>query len=90
MCNINIEICVCTECVMNGSMDIMEAVEQLKEVSGEYKENFNADAEINITPVKCIGKEKHGVSSPRISINGKVFEKADSETIMSEIITTLT
>lgn len=90
MDKLNIEICSCTECVMNGSMDIMEALEQLKETSGEFKENFNTDAEINITPVKCLGEEKHGASSPRVAINGQIFEKADSETIMSVVLEKLT
>ena len=82
----DIEICVCTECVMNGSMDIMQSIEQLKEMSDELQEKYNTDIELNITPVKCLGERKHGIHSPKISINGQVFENTDSQTIMAEII----
>ncbi|MEQ8153724.1 MAG: NAD(P)H-dependent oxidoreductase subunit E [Clostridiaceae bacterium] len=89
MKNLNVEVCACTECVMNGSMDIMEAIEQLKETSHELKGQYHTDIEINITPVKCLGEEKHGISSPRVSINDSIFEKTNSETIMAEIISAM-
>ena len=82
----DIEICVCTECVMNGSMDIMQSIEQLKEMSEELEDKYNTDIELNTTPVKCLGKSKHGIHSPKVSINEKVFENTDSQTIMAEII----
>jgi len=82
----DIEICVCTECVMDGSMDIMQSIEELKEMSSELEEKYNTDIEIKITPVKCLGKNKHGIHSPKVSINKQVFENTDSQTIMAEII----
>jgi NADH:ubiquinone oxidoreductase subunit E len=86
MKNINIEVCVCTECVMNGAMDIIESIERLKEISSELEEQYNTNIEINITPVKCLGDAKHGANSPKVSINGELFKSANSETIMAKII----
>ena len=89
MDKLDIKVCVCTECVMDGSMDIMESIEQLKEMSGELKDQYDTDLEIDVTPIKCLGTEKHGVHSPKVSINDKIFENADSQTIMAEIIQTM-
>jgi NADH:ubiquinone oxidoreductase subunit E len=89
MDKLDIKVCVCTECVMDGSMDIMESIEQLKEMSGELKDQYDTDLEIDVTPIKCLGNEKHGVHSPKVSINDKIFENADSQTIMAEIIQTM-
>lgn len=86
---LDIEVCVCTECVMDGSMDIIESIEHLKEMSGDYKEQYDTDMEVHITPIKCLGEGKHGAHSPKVSINGKVFENTDSQTIMAEIIATM-
>jgi len=86
MNNLNIEICVGTKCVMNGAMDIMQSIENLKEISSELSEQYNSDIEINITTVKCLEGAKHHCSSPWVSINGEIFENTNSETIMAEII----
>lgn len=86
MKNINIEICVGTKCVMNGAMDIMQSIESLKEISSELPEQYDANIEINISTVKCLEEAKHVCNSPRVSINGKIFENTNSQTIMAEII----
>ena len=83
---LDIEVCVCTECIMDGAMDIIESIEQLKEMKEAMQEKYNTDMEINITPVKCLGEVKHGIHSPKVSINGQIFENTDSQTIMAEII----
>lgn len=78
----DVEVCVCTECIMNGSMDIIESIESLRKLRSEIK--FNT--QINIETSKCIGEAKHGDKSPVVSINGKIFENATSENVMSYII----
>ena len=35
MKKIHVEVCVCTACVMNGSVDLMESVESLRELRGK-------------------------------------------------------
>jgi NADH:ubiquinone oxidoreductase subunit E len=81
-----IKVCTCTECVMNGSMDIMESIENLKEMSGELSEKYETDTEIEVTPVKCLGDSKHGAYSPIVSINDELFKNTDNQTIMAEIV----
>lgn len=83
---LDIQVCVCTECVMDGAIDIIESIERLVEMKSEMEEEYYTDMEIIITPVKCLGEAKHGAHSPKVSINGLVFENTDSQTIMAEII----
>ena len=88
MTTIKVDVCVCTECVMNGAMDIMQAIEDMKNLNQEEENNY-ADVNVEITPVKCLGEGKHGKSSPRVSINGTIYDKVNTQTVMSEIITML-
>lgn len=81
-----IEVCVCTECVMDGAMDIMESIDELKEIYGDLQEDYDTDIKINVIPVKCLGEAKHGDHSPRVSINGEILENANNQTVMAEII----
>jgi len=83
---VEVSICVCNECVMNGAMDIMESLEKFGELAEEIKERYDMEIVLTLTTEKCIGKCKHGEHSPRVSINGHIFDHADSQTVMEEII----
>ena len=78
----DVEVCVCSECMLNGSMDIIESIESLSKLKSQLKLN----SQINVETSKCIGEAKHGEKSPVVSINGNIFEHATSENIMSYII----
>lgn len=80
--DIQVEICVCTECVMQGAMELVESVESLKKLKGELK----FDGNIHVTMNKCIGEKKHGDKCLLASVNGEVIECADSETVMEKVI----
>ena len=68
--DLKVAVCVCTECVMKGAMDIIESIER-----GIY-----------IETVKCIGEAKHGMKSPIVSVGNVVIEKANTETVMAQIL----
>ena len=55
MKTIKVDVCVCTECVMNGAMDIMQAIEDMKNLNQEEENNY-ADVKVEINPVKCLGE----------------------------------
>lgn len=80
--DIKVEICVCTECVMQGAMDLMESVESLKKLKSELK----FDGNILVSMNKCIGEKKHGEKCLLASVNGEVIEQANSETVMEKVI----
>lgn len=78
MQKILVEICMCTECVMNGAMEIMDSVEDLK--------SLTKNSEIIVKTNTCLTGEKHSAASPLVSVNGKNIDRADSETIMAYIM----
>lgn len=77
-----VEVCVCTECVMKGAMDIVESIESLKKLKVQLR--FNTQIQIEMR--KCLGEAKHGMDSPLVRINGDLLQKASSETVMAKII----
>lgn len=80
MKKIHVEVCVCTACVMNGSVDLMESVESLRELRGQMEEGFMTEpqGELEITTNKCLGGVPHQEDSPVVAVEGKVFKKADA------------
>ena len=89
MKDLKIEICVCTECVMNGAMDIMDSAEQLLEQTDHMRREDGENPQITVSTVNCLGESKHGEHSPRVAINGTIFENADSQTVMAEIVSSM-
>lgn len=77
-----VEVCVCTQCVMNGAMDIIESIESLKKLRVQLQLN----AQIEIVTTTTLGNGTTAHSAPVVAINGEIIEHADSETIMSRIV----
>ncbi len=88
MKKIQVEVCVCTACVMNGSVDIMESVESLRDLRDQMEDNSTRRSNelIEIVTDKCLGGEPHSQKAPMVAIDGKVFPKADAESVMAHII----
>ena len=93
MKKIHVEVCVCTACVMNGSVDLMESVESLRELRGQMEDDFRLNflkhllqmTQVTDIP-KCLGGVPHQEDSPVVAVEGKVFKKADAETVMAYIV----
>ena len=79
MKKVEVKVCVCTACVMNGSVEIMESVESLRHLREQMEDG-------DMITDKCLGGVSHEADSPMVEVNGKVFTKADSESVMSYII----
>lgn len=82
MKRLEVKVCVCAQCVMNGAMDIVESVESLKMLKNQLR--FNAS--IKVSANECLCDKSHEDMSPLVIINGERMEKATSETVMSKII----
>lgn len=85
MKKLEIEVCVCAQCVMNGAMDIIEAIEGLNKLKTQLR--FNS--QIDIKTSTSLGNGKHKECSPVVTINGVLFERVNSETVMSKTISEL-
>lgn len=88
MKKVEVKVCVCTACVMNGSVEIMESVESLRHLREQMEDGdmIQGKHELIVTTDKCLGEGPHEADSPMVEVNGKVFTKADSESVMSYII----
>ncbi len=82
MDSLQIEVCVCSSCVMKGAMDIIDSIESLNDV----RDITHLDCEITINPVSCIGLPNHGKVSPIVRIDDHIIENANMETVMAWIM----
>ena len=66
----------------------MESVESLRELRGQMEEGFMTEpqGELEITTNKSLGGVPHQEDSPVVALEGKVFKKADAETVMAYIV----
>lgn len=81
MKKVNLEVCVCTECVMMGAMEIIDAIESLKSLETDLYKDL--DIEVKTASSVCAPKKPH--ASPVVKINGERYEKSNSATIMAKI-----
>lgn len=81
MKKVNLEVCVCTECVMMGSMEIIDAIEGLKSLETDLYQNL----EISVTTSSSVCAPKVHGASPVVKINGERMAKANSATVMARI-----
>lgn len=82
MKRLEVKVCVCTQCVMNGAMDIVEAVESLQKLKTQLRFGSSIKVEAN----ECLCDKADGDVSPLIFVNGERLEKATSEIVMSRVI----
>lgn len=48
MKSIRVVVCVCTQCIMNGAMDIIESVESLKKLKYEMRHGVKIEVDDRI------------------------------------------
>lgn len=86
MKKIKVEVCVCTGCVMNGATEILEAIESLQELKEQMIPDVNEESSFEIITSKCLDGKQHHEQSPLLYIDGEIFSRANSETVMSHLI----
>lgn len=82
MKRLEVNVCVCTQCVMNGAMDIVEAIESLQKLKTQLR--FNASVKVNASESLC--DRESGDVSPLVIINHERLERVTSEQVMAKII----
>jgi len=81
MKKVKLEVCVCTECVMMGAMEIIDSIESLKSLETDVYKDL--DVEVKTASSVCAPKKPH--ASPVVKIDGERYEKANSATVMAKI-----
>ena len=85
MKRMTVEVCVCAQCVMNGAMDIIEAIEGLQELKTQLR--FNS--QVCVVSSSKLGEPDHTADGPYVKVNGIAVERPNSETVMSKVISEL-
>ncbi|MDD2458806.1 MAG: NAD(P)H-dependent oxidoreductase subunit E, partial [Eubacteriales bacterium] len=78
---IKVEVCAGTFCTMMGSMDIAAAIESLTEL-----EESGIQCDLDVTMIPCLENCESGALSPVVRINGEVFLRAETETVMAKLL----
>lgn len=81
MQKLEVKVCVCTQCVMNGAMDIVESIEGLQKLKNQLR--FNMTIKVSANECLC---EKGDDVAPLVTINSERIEKATSEIVTAKII----
>ena len=81
MKKISLEVCVCTEWVMMGSMEIIDAIEGLKSLETDLYQGLDID----VTTSSSVCAPKVSGAAPVVKINGERMEKASSAAVMARI-----
>ena len=79
---VEVEICVCANCVLCGAMDLVEAVEVLGSLRGRL--HYRARVETKLSP--HLGQGSHRYGAPYAKVNGKMLENTVCENLMAAIL----
>ncbi len=82
MKRLDVNVCVCTHCVMNGALEIAESVKSLQKLKNQLR--FDTTVRVNATENLC--KTANADASPLVIVGGEVIEKATSDAVMAKII----
>lgn len=82
-----VEVCVGSACMLMGSLNILDQVENLEEIIAVDRENYK-DEELQIEAIKCMGlcKVTDNNISPVVVINGEPLFRASSQEVMERIL----
>lgn len=82
MKRLDVKVCVCTQCIMNGAMDIVESIENLQKLRNQLRFNMT----INVIANECFCGDDDSDCSPIVIINEEKICKATSELVTEKII----
>ncbi len=80
MQKIIVKVCVCSNCVMAGAIDIISSIESLKKIKTPLGYS------IKITPTSCPKNLSHDLNSPVVWVNDDMMENATTQTVMAKIL----
>mgnify|MGYP005765659299 FL=1 len=78
MRTITVEVCVCTQCVLHGAMNIIEAVESMRQLKYEMRHKTR----VELSTISA----RHPEGSPLVKINGEAMESATCQQVMESIV----
>ncbi len=86
-----VKVCVGSSCTLLGSMNILDQLDDLKDIIFEDADNYS-DEEFEVEAIKCLGfckeKEKENVA-PIVIIDDEPIFNATSQIVMEKIVNKL-
>lgn len=85
-----VKVCVGSNCTLLGSMNILDQIEDLKDIIHEDAHNYS-DEEIDVEAMKCLGfcKETKDNIAPVVVVDEEPIFNATSQTVMEKIVNKL-
>ena len=82
-----IKVCVGSHCTLLGSMNILDQLEDLKEIISRDLDNY-IDEDLEVEAIKCLGfcKKNDEKVAPIVVIDGEPMYNATSQIVMEKII----
>lgn len=82
-----VKVCVGSNCTLLGAMNILDQIEDLKEIISESPENYQNEP-LDVEAVKCIGicKETTEPVAPVVVIDGETMTQASGQVVMEKIL----
>jgi len=82
-----VKVCMGTNCTLLGAMNILDSIEDLKDIIEENNEEYNED-ELHVEAVKCLNycKETKENIAPVVVIDDEVILNATSQEVMEKIV----
>ncbi len=85
-----VKVCVGSNCTLLGSMNILDQIDDLKDIMQDDFENYS-DEELEVEALKCLGycKETNNNVAPVVVIDDEPMFNATSQTVMEKIVNKL-
>ena len=82
-----VKVCVGSNCTLLGAMNILDQIDDLKEIILEDADNYS-DEELDVEVHKCLGfcKDTDETVAPVVIIDDEPMFNATSQTVMEKII----
>lgn len=85
-----IKVCMGSNCTLLGAMNILDQIEDLKDIINDDLDNYN-DEELDVEAVRCLDycKKTTDKIAPVVVIDDEVMFNASSQTVMEKIVNRL-
>lgn len=82
-----VKVCVGSNCTLLGAMNMLDQIEDLKDIISEDPENYS-DEVLEVEAVKCLGycKETTDDVAPVVVIDDESILNATSQVVMEKIM----
>lgn len=82
-----VKVCLGSSCTLLGSMNILDQIEDLKDIINEDIDNYK-DEELEVEAIKCLGfcKKTNEKVAPIVVIDDEPIFRATGQIVMEKII----